>query len=190
MRHHLFAVLVSALAMFGLTLTSASAVEVGSPAVVLKTTTLLTGPGARYPVTAVAVAESQDVVVVRCSNRWCLIGGTNGWMSIDDLSFGNFERRPFHGTVSGIGRGGPGTVCFYDGANYSGESVCLPSGAVARDLVLLGWDNRVSSISIEGSVSVNVCRDREFASYCELVGESQPHVNRLLNNAASSWQVW
>lgn len=189
MRHAILVTILSALAMFGLHATMASADEVGSPAVVLTTTDLLSGPGVRYP-TVTSVAKSQDVIVVRCSNRWCLIAGTNGWMSIDDLSFGNFERRPFHGTVSDIGRGGPGQVCFHDGANYSGETVCQPSGAVALDLLLLGWDNRVSSISVEGNVSVNICRDREFTSYCELVAESQPNVHRLLNNAASSWQVW
>lgn len=167
----------------------AVAEDVGSPAVVLKDTTLLTGPGVRYPAAASVVAN-QDVTVVRCSERWCLIAEGDGWMSIDDLSFGNFERRPFHGTVFGWGRGGPGDVCFYDGANFTGESVCLPSGAVARDLALLGWDNRISSIAINGEVSVNVCRDRNFASYCELVTESQTNVNRLLNNSASSWQVW
>lgn len=189
MRHAIFAAIFALTTMIGFAAPAAFAEEIGSPAVVLSTTDLFAGPGVRYP-TVGTVAESQDVIVVRCSNRWCLIGGTNGWLSIDDLSFGNFERRPFHGTVSDIGRGGPGTVCFYDGASYSGESVCLPSGAVARDLVLLGWDNRVSSISIQGSVSVNICRDREFTSYCELVTASQPSVNRLLNNAASSWQVW
>lgn len=190
MRQPVFVILISVLALLGMPFSSAYADEVGSPAVVLKTTTLLAGPGARYPEVASAVSQSQDVTVVRCSERWCLIGGTNGWMSIDDLSFGNFERRPFHGTVSDIGRGGPGTICFYDGTNYSGASVCLDSGHVARDLLLLGWDNRISSVSIEGAVSVNLCRDREFTSYCELIAESQPNVNRLLNNAASSWQVW
>lgn len=189
MRDALLITLITFASFFGLGLVSATAVEVGSPAIVLSTTNLLSGPGTRYPSVA-SVAESQDVIVVRCTNRWCLIAGTNGWMSIDDLSFGNFERRPFHGTVTNIGRGGPGQVCFHDGANYSGETLCLPSGTVARDLLLLGWDNRVSSITVEGNVSVNLCRDREFTSYCELVAESQPSVNRLLNNSASSWQVW
>lgn len=189
MRQAILATILVLISMFGLGLTMAKADEVGSPAIVLSNSDLLAGPGARYPVVS-AVAESQNVTVVRCSNRWCLIAGTDGWLSIDDLSFGSFERNPFHGTVSGIGRGGPGSVCFHDGPNYSGSSVCLPSGAVARDLILLGWDNRVSSISIEGKVSVNICRDREFTSYCELVTASQPNVNRLLNNAASSWQVW
>lgn len=167
----------------------AIAEDIGSPAVVLSDTTLLSGPGVRYPAAGTVVA-SQDVTVVRCSNRWCHIAEGDGWMSIDELSFGNFERRPFHGTVYNWGRGGPGKVCFHDDANFSGESLCLPSGTVARDLALLGWDDRISSISINGNVSVNVCRDRNFASYCELVTQSQVNVNRLLNNSASSWQVW
>lgn len=181
--------LVAALSALTLVVWPAQAEEVGNSAVVLTDTSLFSGPGVRYP-EAGTVAASQAVTVVRCSNRWCLLADENGWLSIDDVSFGNFERRPFHGTVYDWGHGGPGEVCLHEGANFSGASVCLTSGTVSRDLVLLGWDNRISSVSINGNVSVNLCRDRDFASYCEKIVESQASMNRLLNNSASSFQVW
>ena len=163
--------------------------ELGSPAWVISDTDLRSGPGSRYPVIASAT-KGDALVIARCSSRWCLIASTDGWLSIDGLSFGQEALGPFSGPKFNTGRGGPGQVCFFDGLNYSGNSVCQPSGGVARDLALLGWDNRIASISIDGSVSVNLCRDRNFASYCVLVDQSTPRLERLLLNAASSWQVW
>ncbi|HHG89007.1 MAG TPA: hypothetical protein ENJ90_00825 [Devosia sp.] len=163
--------------------------ELGSPAWVISDTDLRSGPGIRYPVVASA-AKGDAVVVSRCSDRWCRIAGSDDWLSIDQLSFGQTARGPYSGPKFETRRGGPGQVCFFDGLNYSGNSVCQPSGGVARDLLLLGWDNKIASVSIDGDVSVNLCRDRNFASYCVLVDQSTPKLDRLLLNAASSWQVW
>ncbi len=167
----------------------ANAHEPGSPAWVISDTDLRSGPGVRYPLTT-SVAKGDAVTITRCSDRWCQIAGADDWLSIDGLSFGQEALGPRSGPKFNTGRGGPGQVCFFDGLNYSGNSVCQPSGGVARDLALLGWDNQIASVSIDGDVSVNLCRDRNFASYCVLVDQSTPRLERLLLNAASSWQVW
>jgi len=181
----ILAILITLAMTFGPGAT-ALADEFGTEATVTGETALVTGPGARYPSAGVTLAEGEAVTITRCSNRWCLIEGTNGWMSTDQLEFGNYPDSVYRD----VARGGPGEICFHQGRNFSGTTVCLPSGAVARDLQLLGWDDKVSSISVNGNVSVNVCRDREFKSYCELVYESQPQLGRLLENSVSSWQVW
>ncbi len=167
----------------------AQANELGSPAWVISDTDLRSGPGTRYPSVA-SVIKGDAIIVSRCSDRWCLIAGTQGWLSIDQLSFGQVARGPYSGPKFEPVRGGPGEVCFFDGPDYSGNSVCQPAGGTARDLVLLGWDDKIASVSVDGNVSVNLCRDRNFASYCVLINQSTPKLDRLLLNAASSWQVW
>ncbi len=185
--------LLLGLSLFGLSLfalvPATKAHELGTPAWVISDADLLSGPGVRYDVVS-SVTKGSAIVVSRCSDRWCLVDGGDGWLSIDKLSFGQAARGPLSGPKFDIGRGGPGKVCFYDGANYSGKFVCQPSGGVARDLALLGWDNVISSVSIEGDVSVNLCRDRDFTSLCTLIAQSTPNLDPLLQNAASSWQVW
>ncbi len=168
---------------------SAQAHELGTPAWVISDSDLLSGPGTRYDVVA-SLNKGSAIVVTRCSDRWCLIGAQNGWLSIDKLSFGQVPRGPLSGSKFEVGRGGPGEVCFYEGADYTGKSVCQPSGGVARDLALLGWDNVISSVSINGDVSANLCRDPDFTSLCTLIAQSTPHLEPLLQDAASSWQVW
>ncbi|MCF6303093.1 MAG: peptidase inhibitor family I36 protein [Devosiaceae bacterium] len=161
----------------------------GTSAWVLKSTALYSGPGSNYPGTAIDVQQGQSVTVSRCSLRWCQIANTNGWLSMDNLSFGQAAKGPFSGPKFEIERGGDGEVCFYDGVNYSGASFCLPSGATSRDLVLLGWDNKISSISVGEGVSVRLCRDRNFTSYCATVIKDTPALERFLGNAVSSYMV-
>jgi hypothetical protein len=85
--------------------------------------------------------------------------------------------------------GGPGEVCLYEGHNYTGDSLCLKSGSVSHDLLLQHLDNRYSSVTVQGNVSVTLCRDREFSSYCERVLHDQPALNGFLDNNVSSYRV-
>ena len=162
----------------------------GSKAWVLNNSALSTGPGTVYAATGQTVIGGQSLRVTRCSRRWCKVANSNGWLSLDNLSFGQQARGPFSGPKFSTGRGGDGKVCFYTGSNFSGSSICLGTGAVARDLVLWGWDNKISSVSVGDGVSVNLCRDRNFSSYCELIDKDTPRLSRLLSNAASSYQIW
>lgn len=174
----------------GLAVAPVQAHEIGTPAWAIETATLRTGPGNNYPAASDTVTAGQALTVTRCTRRWCTIGGTTGWLSMDDLSFGQTPTDYFAAPQPVIERGGPGEVCFHDRENYMGQTICLPSGAVARDLSLLGWDNRIVSVSVNGAVSANLCRDRNFASLCTLITRSTPRLERLLARAASSYQVW
>lgn len=172
------------------TISPATAAGAGTPAWSLINSSLSSGPGSAYPITTGSVFDGQPVRVTRCTRRWCEIANGEGWLSIDHLSFGQTATGPFSGPKFDSGRGGDGDVCFFNGENFSGASICLPSGAVARDLALWGWDNKISSVSVGEGVSVNLCRDRNFSSYCVLIDQDAAQLDRLLANAASSYQIW
>jgi hypothetical protein len=153
--------------------------------------TLYAGPGRGYDPVGDIAGDSR-IRVDRCQKLWCEVhaGRAHGWMSITNVSFGNAPH-PFW-VIPGVkvAFGGPGSVCFYDGANYTGRAECVGPGHSVRDLLLTHRDNAISSIRIEGRVTTTVCRDRFFHSYCNVISTSQRHLGGLLNNSISSWQVY
>jgi len=170
--------------------TAVQAHSPSNPAWALASITMQSGPGTRYAPTQSSVVKGQEIAVTRCTNRWCTIDGVEGWLSMDNISFGQTASSAFSGPKFNTGRGGDGEICLFDGENYSGNSICLTSGNVATDLALLGWDDKISSVSVGSGVSVNLCRDRDFASLCALIDQSTPKLQRLLSNSASSWRVY
>lgn len=165
----LAAVLVAAFALpFALPATAA-APEYGSLAWSLKPLVLREGPGNAYHLTG-EISGKARIRVDRCTRRWCQVHaeGQKGWTSIDHIGFGQEPRYPFTGPRLGYKRGGPGTVCFYEGRNQTGPAFCTGSGTVVPDLLLYGKDNAYASIGIAGNVSVIACRDRQFTSYCRV----------------------
>lgn len=169
----------------------ASALQTGTPAWTLKALTLLEGPGNAYDVTGEVEAAAR-VYVDRCSRQWCQIqsGGQRGWVDLYALAFGQEAKPPLSGPRLDLKKGGPGTICLYEGANFTGDSLCGGSGLVVRDLLLTNQDNRYSSVQIDGNVSVLLCRDRDFKSYCVRVNESQERLQGFLNNGVSSIRVY
>jgi hypothetical protein len=151
--------------------------------------TLYHGPGVQYPVSG-HVDEGIRIRVDRCSQLWCLIHtrSEQGWMSLSNISFGQGPWRAFVNFPRLPVRFG-GDVCFYTGANYSGAETCFHGGYVARDLYLAGMDNSFRSVKI-GAGSVLACRDRNFRSYCVILNQSQPHLERLLSNSISSIHIY
>lgn len=175
--------------LFGLP--TAGAIETGTPAWVIKDAVLREGPGHAYD--AVGQVHGQiKVRVDRCSRNWCQIRGEGdkGWVGLDNLSFGQYARGPLSGPKVKRPSGGPGVICLYEGSNYSGGRICSKSGTVVRDLLLLDRDNAYASISVEGNVSVMLCRDRRFINYCQVFTKSQPSLPRFLNRAVSSYRVY
>ena len=150
--------------------------------------TLYAGPGKRYDEVG-TIDEGVRVRVDRCSKRWCQIhtASVRGWMSLDNLSFGQAPDGLFRGPEFGFNYGG--TVCFYEGEGFTGTSFCAKPGRVVDDLALLGRDNRISSIEVNGG-SALVCRDRGFRSYCERINEDKSSVDGLLNNSISSLRIY
>ena len=188
-RHILFALL--ALALAGAVPALAGGPDYGTPAWSTQQLTLREGPGGVYD-TVGTIAADQAVTVYRCTVLWCVVrsGPERGWASLSSLSFGQTSADPFSGPRLNYGSGGPGEVCFYEGRNYTGAAVCAGPGQVFGDLLLAHIDNRFSSVSVEGDVSAAVCRDRDFQSYCQRVIESQPVLNRHLDNEVSSIRVY
>lgn len=167
-----------------------AAAEYGNLAWTIEPLTLFEGPGSAYDVTG-SVDEAVRVRVERCQKLWCQIrtSGDRGWVPLHHLSFGKHPRGPLTGPRLNYASGGPGTVCFYEGHDFTGASLCGKSGFVVRDLLLLDLDNRYSSVAIEGNVSVLVCRDRFFLNYCERVTESG-NLQGFLDNNVSSIRVY
>ncbi|HEV7275125.1 MAG TPA: SH3 domain-containing protein [Devosiaceae bacterium] len=167
---------------------AASAIETGTPAWLINGQVLRAGPGAAYDVTG-ELGEETRIQVDRCTYRWCQIhaDGARGWVSRDNVSFGQHPRGPLTGPRLNYPSGG--TVCFYTGPDFTGDHLCQPPGTVVHDLQLFGIDDRFASLLIPESGSVTVCRDRDFSSYCERIIASQPLLPRLLVNAVSSYRV-
>lgn len=182
---------LAALAALLLPAMPALAVQTGTPAWTFGALTVYEGPGTEYDVVG-DVAGKIHIRVDRCSDRWCHIhgGGTPGWVSEDDLSFGRAPIGLFGGPKLNYKAGGPGVVCFYEGHGYTGRSLCGGSGFVVHDLLLYHLDNRFSSVSIEGNVSVMACRDRNFKSYCERINNSERALQGFLDNGVTSFRVY
>lgn len=152
---------------------------------------LRAGPGGHYPVVGVLRAGDRNEVG-RCQGDWChvTIGGTSGWVHAAYLGDDGRIPGPFSGPRVDVGRGGPGRVCFHEGENFTGATVCHPSGFVASDLAHHGLDDRFRSITVEGNVSAQVCRDAHFQSYCALYVRSTPRLPLVLRGQVSSYRIW
>ena len=154
------------------------------------TLVLRQGPGGAYRLTG-QIPAHLAIMVLRCQKLWCLVddGHANGWTHKHNISFGRTPDRWPHNRIHHP-VGGPGSVCLYEGTNYTGRSLCLTPGRVIRDFALLGLDNRFSSVRLEGNVSLAACRDRFFQSYCERIVTSQPVLHRYLQHSLSSVRVY
>lgn len=190
-RTRLFLFALLALALAAATPALAGGPGYGTPAFSTTALTLFEGPGAAYDTTG-AIETDQDVLVYRCTMLWCLVGKGHerGWASIDHLNFGLSPAPAFSGPRLNYASGGPGQVCLFEGHNYTGASICAGAGRVFNDLLLYRLDNRFSSVSVEGNVSVALCRDRDFQSYCERVTTSQPRLDKFLDNHLSAVRVY
>ena len=152
---------------------------------------LRSGPGKMYDIVG-SVDVGVRVRVDRCvTKRWCQIhtDEVKGWLSLDNLSFGQKPDGLFAGPKFPT-QSGDGVVCFFTGQGFSGESFCAKSGRVIPDLALVGLDNSISSVEINGAASAMVCRDRGFRSYCEVVDVSKGQLDGLLTNGISSIRVY
>jgi Bacterial SH3 domain/Peptidase inhibitor family I36 len=79
-------------------------------------------------------------------------------------------------------------VCFYSGSGYSGSNFCTVSGDYDDNLAG-SWNNNISSISIEGSLSVYVCDDANYGpGNCQNYSSSKSSLGGL-NNKISSYQT-
>lgn len=183
----LFRLLLSLAALLALSL-PAAAVETGTPAWLINGQSLFDGPGNAYDVVG-ELGDETRIRVDRCTYRWCQVhaGGQRGWVARDNVTFGQEPRGPLTGPRLDYPAGG--TVCFYTGRNFTGDSQCAAPGTVVHDLKLFGIDNAYASVTTGGG-SVTVCRDRDFSSYCERIVEDQASMHGFLARNVSSYRVW
>jgi len=168
----------------------ADAALYGTPAWTNTALVVRAGPGGEYAVTG-DVRGRVSTLVYRCTQGWCQIKTRTGlgWVDQAKLSFGRFPGNSFTNGVPSIPSGGPGSACFYTGANFTGTHSCVGPGYIAKDLALTGADNTIASIRIEGKVSVTACRDFDFSSYCERIVGSKAHLGPFLTKSISSLHV-
>lgn len=170
---------------------TAMAVDTGTPAWATTTVTLLDGPGAAYELGG-TIDAGDRIRVDRCQKLWCKVhmGSVRGWMELRYVAFGLVARGPLTGPRLNYPTGGPGTACLYTGAHMSGSKVCGGSGFVMRDLGPVTLDNSIRSISVTGNVSVMVCRDRFYRSYCQRFIADAHTLPGLLSGTISSFRVY
>lgn len=156
-----------------------------------ETLVLRAGPGNAYAITG-EIAGDQAVRIQRCQGNWCNVYGPggHGWTGKVAVDFGKDPHWPILDPDNNWPDLEGGSMCFYEGAHYTGRSFCAGTGEVFRDLALWGWDNRISSVKVTVGTSAALCRDRFFQSYCERIAESQPILDRYLLRNLSSIRLY
>jgi len=154
----------------------------------------------------------QQVEIDRCqSNGWCYVrkDGPDGWVSsryltndddrpspppsrpdvdvnigfsIPGFSFqignGGFDIRPGR-----PGRPGRDEVCFYERANFRGDSFCARPG---EDIARLGrWNDQISSIRVRGDARALVCQHVNFGGRCVVISRDAANLGGADNEISS-----
>lgn len=163
----------------------------GSNAWTNNSSILLKGPGGAYDQSG-SVQGHIRVHVDRCFVEWCQIRSDHqaGWMPLNQLNFGLRPGHFWDGPRLNYPSGGPGVVCFYSGANFSGNQFCVPPGTYVSDLALLHRDKNIRSIQVVGNASATVCAAFKLTSYCVRVIESKTHLPEGLYGSVSSFRVY
>jgi hypothetical protein len=147
-----------------------------------------------------------------CQEGYCYVDvpyGFDGWVVAGDLAYadGNSTNQQTFDQAYQLGLAlgalitgqpvpqAPGTttpqasqVCFYDRTNFRGEGFCAPVGYAIEELPE-GWNDRISSISIPAGLSVEVCRNAEFAGSCQSFDEDVSRLPSRLNDRVTSLEV-
>lgn len=117
-----------------------------------------------------------------CTNGFCQLDndfGPQGWVAEDFIEFDDGEE-PEPEVVA--------EVCFFDKANFGGASFCMEPGDVANKLPS-SWDNRISSLTLEGDISVDLCADKSLFGLCGTFSADTKSLPAKLNNKVSSIEV-
>lgn len=75
--------------------------------------------------------------------------------------------------------GGSGRACFFSDPGFKGHSFCLEAGAIESDLPNIGWGGVISSISIEGGVSVSAYLKEDHAGEAKVIQKSTSDLSTL-----------
>jgi Uncharacterized protein with a bacterial SH3 domain homologue len=168
-----------------------AASEAGSHGWSREALVLRSGPGNHYDVSGQIPGEVA-IKILRCQKIWCNVDGPGGrgWTYIGSLDFGKDPHWPLLDADNQWPDVSGGSMCFYEGTNFTGRSFCAGTGEVFLDLATWGWDNRIRSIEVVTPTSAAICRDRNLQSYCERIVTSQPSLDPLLSRNLSSIRVY
>ena len=78
-------------------------------------------------------------------------------------------------------------VCFYEDAQFRGNRICAPIGEAIRRLQ--GFNDVISSITVEDGAKVDVCTSANFGGRCATVRKDLPYVGDRMNDRITSYRV-
>lgn len=81
-----------------------------------------------------------------------------------------------------------GQVCFYADFNYTGPSFCLGPDQGLSNLGI-EWNDRISSIRVDGGLSVQICENVGYGGWCEEYFGNVPQLPPNRNDGTSSLRV-
>ena len=193
-----------------------TAAAFAQPGVATGAVNVRTGPGTGYAKVG-TLSAGELVDVKQCQGSWCFVdrnAGTDGWASANYLQPAAAQPTPsepdipFNFGVT-VGPGGPSfsfgigdaplpapvpppapatpKVCFFKSSNFAGGSFCVSPGDSSAVLAG-GWNNSISSVSVEGGAQVTVCKNAGFGGSCATIINSKPSLSSY-NNAISSFQA-
>jgi hypothetical protein len=144
----------------------------------------------------------EQVEVTKCGGGWCAIThpGPDGWVSQEFLTFDaedDFDDEEEFEDEDDVEEGDDfeeeeeetAEVCFYDKANFSGESFCVEDAGKTRKLTG-NWNDRISSIEISGDLTVDLCSEKNLYGACGTFSSSKSSLPGGLNNKASSYEIY
>ncbi len=79
-------------------------------------------------------------------------------------------------------------VCFYEDFNYRGDHFCVRPGQ--SDAAIRGkWNDRISSIRVQGDAKVRVCEDYNYGGRCHMVTSNDAALRGRNNDIISSYRA-
>ena len=188
-----------------------TAAAFAQPGVATGSVNVRTGPGTGYAKVG-TLSPGEYVDVKQCQGSWCFVdrnSGTDGWVSKNYLAAANNQPQPQQNDIPfnfgvTVGPGGPSfsfgigngplpapvaaEVCFFKGSNFSGAQFCVSPGDDDPTLPG-GWNNAISSISVDGGAQVTVCKNVWYGGSCATISSDKASLGGF-NNAISSYQAF
>lgn len=171
-----------------------------------------TGPSTSYAkVDTLSAGEHVDVK--ECQSGWCYVehSGPDGWVAGNYLAKADAPAKKDpdvnfkvdigpDGVSFGFGVGDssinftPPTlpvpkVCVYNGTNFTGSSTCWSVGHTDNSIGGY-WNDRISSVKVEPGATITLCRKTNFNGYCKTYTSNKVFLPPMLNNKASSVEVY
>ena len=83
--------------------------------------------------------------------------------------------------ISSVSLAQGGSVCLYEGPNYSGRSVCFRPGEQVSELQAVrdGWNDRAQSIRVTGNVGATIYQHAGFTGASFYVDSDIPDLNQI-----------